>query len=477
MGPVRGRKRIGHYDPELIENWTLVSLKEELNKKGVRFPKNARRMALVRLLQLNTGENAVATQRNNNSSTRGDHMDIYSGARSHDSTQNARGDVSICMFGSAVSQDASLINNGDTDNNRVLIGLVSKLSTTVQTLQQNVSSLTIKVNALITERPEIPGQARMVEPVVNRTTTTNLDLNSTAGSTQFNLETAYNALRRPVPSAAAGSEEQLGNVSSSGRTARGFAVESLPFVETISPQLKRNIITGMDINLASLLIPYYSGSGVMEADYLGVDKSQSTKHDPRTNRALTLGEFIQAFGTYKNIMCSAFPNRRSELDLYERDLVDMATRYPGKGFYEYHKRFSADAGAHLRYNNIPVDWSIRNNTLFCNIFANTKPNTCNTCGSTFHTTGFCNQSSINVRNQFGLSRSPDQDTYGRERVYYLGREICNNFNGPKGCSNLRCRNSHVCIVCKADHPKLVCSQAKNDGQGPQKIGANIQRRM
>jgi hypothetical protein len=51
----------------------------------------------------------------------------------------------------------------------------------------------------------------------------------------------------------------------------GFAVESLPFVETVSPQLMKNIITGMDINLASLLIPYYSGSGVMETDYLGVD--------------------------------------------------------------------------------------------------------------------------------------------------------------------------------------------------------------
>jgi len=357
---------------------------------------------------------------------------------SHTSSQNARGDESV--FGSAVSQDAPMINNnnnnGNTSNNRVLIGLVSKLSSTVQTLQQNVSSLTSKVNTLIAERPELPGQARAVEPVVNRTTI-NLDQNSTAGSTQFNLETAYNALRRPVPSTAAGSEEQLatlGNFSSSGRTVRGFAVKSLPFVETVSPQLKKNIITGMDINLASLLIPYYSGSGVMQTDYLGIDKSQSAKHKPRTNN-LTVGEFIQAFGTYKNIMCSAFPNRRSELDLYERDLVDMATRYPGKGFYEYHKRFSADAAAHLRYNNIPIDWSIRNNTLFCNIFANNKPNTCNTCGSTFHTTGFCNQSSSNVRNQSCLSRSPDQDAYGRERVYYLGREVCNNFIGPKGCSN------------------------------------------
>ena len=106
----------------------------------------------------------------------------------------------------------------------------------MQTLQQSVSSLTSKVNTLIAERPEIPGQVRAVEPVVNRNTI-NLDHNSTAGSTQFNLETAYNALRRPMPSVAAGSEEQLATLgnSSSGRTAQGFAEESLPFAETVSP--------------------------------------------------------------------------------------------------------------------------------------------------------------------------------------------------------------------------------------------------
>jgi len=79
MGPIRGRNRTGHYDPELLENWTLARLKEELNKKGVRFPKNARRMALVRLLQHNSGENEVSAQRNNDSSTRG-HVNIYSSA-------------------------------------------------------------------------------------------------------------------------------------------------------------------------------------------------------------------------------------------------------------------------------------------------------------------------------------------------------------------------------------------------------------
>lgn len=120
-----------------------------------------------------------------------------------------------------------------------------------------------------------------------------------------------------------------------------------------------------------MLIPYYSGSCNDSTEEIN-----TTKHDPRLSRTLSIGEFIQAFGTYKSVMCSTYPNRRNELDLYETDIVDMASRYPGKSFYEYHRQFSLQAAAHLRYN-IAVDWSVRYNSLFCNIFANLKPNTCN----------------------------------------------------------------------------------------------------
>lgn len=112
-------------------------------------------------------------------------------------------------------------------------------------------------------------------------------------------------------------------------------------------------------------------------------------------------------------MCKAFPQRRSGLDAYERDMVDMTSRYPGTEFYEYHIRFSAAATAHLRYNNIAVYWSIRNNTMFCNIFPNIGPNPCENCSCTFHTTDFCIESSILKYLQF---KTEKHDVHDRDRI-------------------------------------------------------------
>ena len=100
----------------------------------------------------------------------------------------------------------------------------------------------------------------------------------------------------------------------------------------------------------------------------------------RLDQELTLAQFIQAFGIYKNIMCKAYQIRRPELDLYERDISDtsLATRYPGNGFYEFHKMFSTQAAAHLSYSGKKIDRSVRNKTLFCSIFTNGKARTLET---------------------------------------------------------------------------------------------------
>lgn len=82
-------------------------------------------------------------------------------------------------------------------------------------------------------------------------------------------------------------------------------------------------------------------------------------------------------------MRALYPQRQVESDLYNlRDIIDMATRYPRKGFYEYHRQFSLMSASHLKFNNILVDWSVRHITgtfIFCKIFANAKVPACMYC--------------------------------------------------------------------------------------------------
>ena len=81
-------------------------------------------------------------------------------------------------------------------------------------------------------------------------------------------------------------------------------------------------------------------------DLNGIENSM-IPGDPRLARNLSLGEFINAFARYRNIICEVMPHRSDELDFYERDIVEMAQRFWGTRFYEYHKAFSAKAAALL----------------------------------------------------------------------------------------------------------------------------------
>ncbi|CAG2224002.1 CD206 [Mytilus edulis] len=305
-------------------NVILNLINAELERKNIAFPINAKRLTLVRILKRYENSDSITSNTTNargeeargeDSHTRGEEPLNGSAVYHHAlPQQNARVD------GDPRSQDAPNINNNEntpSNDNRVLIGIVSKLSSTVQSLQQNVSGLTGKVNLLLQARNETTSISRIAETpnanvsapvdsasnIINHTST-----NSGQSWSNFNLQSAYNALQntRTAPNAAAGSEEQLLNMGNSGnmvRTAHGYSAETLPFVETISPQLRKNIISGMDINLTSLLIPYYSGSGTHE---LSLSEDKNNKSDPRSSRSLSLGEFIQAFGFIRTLCVQHF---------------------------------------------------------------------------------------------------------------------------------------------------------------------------
>ncbi|KAL5007460.1 hypothetical protein ScPMuIL_016266 [Solemya velum] len=362
MGPIRrsGRPPATRtvpivYDASLPDNWTVSKLKQELSARGVAFTTNMKRAQLIMLFK-----SARANPNNNFANF----DPVSSGSRQTTEQPNTRGRMSrrsapstVSLGEQPTSRDitsapvpVSLPSTAPRDardqHGDHLLSAILSLTETVHQMQATLLSTL--------QRPE-PAPQTPAEP--SSLPTENLIPTTTP-------HTATSAIL------ASASEPVTDSANDDGfyvRTRYGYSAESLPFVETVSPTLRRSIVEGKDVNLASLLIPNYKPSGTKTVG------DNTEKPDHRLSKSLSLAEFIQAFGVYKNIMCETFPQRRPELDLYERDIVDMATQYQGLGFYDYHKQFSAKAAAQVLYRNIPVDWSVRNNSLFCNIFSHFTP--------------------------------------------------------------------------------------------------------
>lgn len=150
----------------------------------------------------------------------------------------------------------------------------------------------------------------------------------------------------------------------------GVPMSSLHRIETVPEPICRAIVEGKDVNLSVLL---------MSADYLSAkcysgktNKAEKNYEklmtDPRAYRDISLPEFIRAFTIYKNVMCGTYPERRSELDQYERDVVDMGAKFPAPLFYHYHKDFATKAAAYPQQRNVK-SWSLRDESLCLEIFA------------------------------------------------------------------------------------------------------------
>lgn len=305
---VQDDQAVSRYDMSLPQNWTVEQLRAELSRNDVPFRKTYKKAKLIQLCR----ESGLINPQNSDS------VDSSNPGHSADSSE------------------------------------ISKLTNTVAELQQTVAILSRNMDILVQSRSE-PAQkdsANVTGYVIPDTSGIN-----PLPETQVEFSPAVLGMTTTSQNNTSNMNERIDTSTTGTRTRFGFAAESLPFIETVHPTLRKQIVEGKDINLAALLIPYYTGYHADSSELV----KEKDKPDPRLQNSLTLPQFIQAFGIYKNILCEVHPSRREELDLYERDIVDMASRYGGKGFYEYHRMFSAEAAAHLRYANRKVDWSVRNN--------------------------------------------------------------------------------------------------------------------
>jgi hypothetical protein len=194
------------------------------------------------------------------------------------------------------------------------------------------------------------------------------------------------------------------NISNSifGQTGLGVHADSVPHVSIVSPSIRRDIISGKDINLAALLIPGYKSDLEQSRHLMVGDDAIPLKPltDTRLHRLLTIQEFLEAFDMYKSVMCEAYAIRRGELDKYQNDIIDMSQHFGGVAFYEYHRAFSAKSAALLLNYNIKLDWSRRDTTLFCSIFSGLRANACTICTSVAHSSEFCPQINVPKSNNY-----------------------------------------------------------------------------
>ncbi|MGH0160706.1 UNVERIFIED_CONTAM: hypothetical protein FKN15_040016 [Acipenser sinensis] len=157
---------------------------------------------------------------------------------------------------------------------------------------------------------------------------------------------------------------------------------------SISPKIRKLIIEGKDVNLVSILIASSEFLDHRVVDCGDVSVTLKSR-DPRLQKSLSVGEFVLAFSIYRDILCSVYPHRLQELNQYLFLVVELAVRYGGALFYQYHRAFSAKAAATLSADNRIIDWSRSDTDLFTRIFSGIRPNACSACASTAHSSYLC----------------------------------------------------------------------------------------
>ncbi|CAG2250899.1 unnamed protein product [Mytilus edulis] len=118
------------------------------------------------------------------------------------------------------------------------------------------------------------------------------------------------------------------------------------YVQAVAPNVRKQILEGKYINLATLL-----NNQENVQDYKSVDESDGSvlliKHcDPRLQRNLSILEFLEHFNIFKNIICEK-QDRCIEFDMYIQDVIDISrsARYKFSVFYEYHKALANKVAA------------------------------------------------------------------------------------------------------------------------------------
>lgn len=403
--------------PVDVIQWTAAKYRSELQKIGFKTPASLPKRVLKQLYEENIEQRPPTANESSTSSTTPLHEDTP--------VPNPSAELSTS---SPPTSDSSV-------------------AVAIQALQQTANNLQSSMLSLFNQRstPVVP------TPPENT------------------IESVYRSAEQHVPDT-----RQSPNLQA-GRQILRVQSESLPFRDIVSSQIRKQILDGKDVNLASLLAQQ------VETDPSRArpsEKSEKSIVDHRLHRDISLTEFITAFGKFKRVMCERFPDRREELDLYEAHIVEISNTY-GQCFYNYHKLFSAKAANALYASGQLVDWSSKDRDILLMVMGGTRAKSCDHCKSPLHQTQDCilmmNGDRRNPPQSFytfggkttGPGAVPSQtpstviDRRGRQREFFQGSQICNDFN-DRHCFRANCQFKHICKSChSSDHASNVCSSTVN----------------
>ena len=292
--------RQGPYDLSMPENWTIKQLRTALETKRISFTKSEKKSQLIKLLKRSQRLNQSEEQISQAASSNAGHIRVPEETINNDSPSRSHLEHEEKMAAPCQANSANIQGALQSLTNTVnhLAQELATLKETHKSTNSNDDTLHAISNKQTTgaagiSNNELVATATNIFPSSGQCSTSS---HHHQGFLEKNLGPipSYNLspVRPGLPSANPGymgsdsapilPHQQNSNGTSiinhqimsdgsnttnlvqnlnptSSFSQFGFAAEALPQVEMVSPQMRKLIIQGKDINLATLLIPYYSG--------------------------------------------------------------------------------------------------------------------------------------------------------------------------------------------------------------------------
>lgn len=106
--------------------------------------------------------------------------------------------------------------------------------------------------------------------------------------------------------------------------------------------------------------------------------------NPRLLKEMSFGEFVLAFGIYRDMLCSVYPQCRQELDMYLALIGDLNLKYGKNIFYQCYKVFSSKAASYVSQCNIRLTWSVLDIEFLVMLVGRSQAVSCSTCDNLDH---------------------------------------------------------------------------------------------